>query len=61
MQTLILDLLTYSRLTRVPLERERVDLEQCLAGTLSDVESLIQQSGASRTIRCRRSRPARFR
>jgi signal transduction histidine kinase len=46
MHNLIKDLLTYSRMARQETTPERLDLNQCLKGVLSDLESAITESRA---------------
>jgi len=46
MQTLINDLLSYSRVGRAEMPRVPASLEDILKGTLSDLQALIQESGA---------------
>jgi signal transduction histidine kinase len=46
MQSLIQDLLTYSRVTRVELDRVETDLNVVLADALSTLENVVKESGA---------------
>jgi signal transduction histidine kinase len=49
MQALIQDLLAYSRVTRVDLDRVETDLNMVLADALSTLENVVKESGATVT------------